>query len=89
VETTHRRDESFQDAGRDLRLIERFTRTNADTLTYQVTLEDKATWTRPWTFVVPMARSDENIYEYACHEANYYMENMLRGARAADAAKKP
>jgi hypothetical protein len=84
VETTNRRDDSFQDAGRNLRLTERFTRRGADVLEYRATLEDPDTWTRPWTFMVPMAQSDENIYEYACHEANYYMENMLRGLRVQE-----
>ena len=78
VETTNRRDEAFRGAGRDLQVVERFTRADASTLVYEVTLEDPTTWTEPWTFVVHMTQLQEHIYEFACHEGNYYMENMLR-----------
>src|SRR5262249_893524 len=71
----------------------RFTRTGADTLLYEFTVEDPSVWTRPWTAVVPMRRSEEPVYEYACHEGNYAMASILAGARAAEkteaeAAKK-
>ena len=79
VETTNRRDPSFRDATGELHLTERFTRTDDTTLVYEVTLRDAATWTQPWTFMVPMTRSSGEVYEYACHEGNCYMENMLRG----------
>ncbi len=78
VETTNLRDEAFRGASRDLQVVERFTRADASTLVYDVTLEDPTTWTRPWTFVVHMTQSQGHIYEFACHEGNYYMENMLR-----------
>ena len=84
VETFNRRDESFRGASRHLHLTERFTRADANTLVYDVTLDDPTTWTKPWTFVVPMAKSQGEIYEYACHEGNYSMENMLRGERAGE-----
>ncbi len=84
VETANRRDASFRGATRDLHLTERFTRANADTLVYEVTLDDPRTWTRPWTFMVPMVRNEGEVYEYACHEGNYYMANMLHGLRAAE-----
>ena len=86
VETINRRDESFRGATRHLRLTERFTRADADTLVYEATLDDPTTWTRPWTFVVPMVRNAGEVYEYACHEGNYYMANMLRAQRAAEQA---
>ena len=86
VETVNRRDESFRGATRHLRLTERFTRADADTLVYEATLDDPTTWTRPWTFAVPMVRNAGEVYEYACHEGNYYMANMLRNARAEEAA---
>jgi hypothetical protein len=86
VETTNRRNESFRGATRNLRLIERFTRADADTLEYRVTLEDAATWTKPWTFMVPMTKSEDKVYEYACHEGNYYMANMLSGQLAEQKA---
>ena len=79
VETNNRRDLSFRGATQDLRLTERFTRADDNTLVYEVTLEDPSTWIAPWTFMVPMSKSPGEVYEYACHEGNYYMENMLRG----------
>ena len=86
VETTNRRDESFRGSTRHLHLTERFTRAAADTLVYEVTLDDPTTWTEPWTFMVPMVRNTGEVYEYACHEGNYYMANMLHGKRAEEAA---
>jgi hypothetical protein len=72
-----------------LKLTERFTRTGAQTMDYRVTVEDPATFARPWTAQIPIARlPDETlIYEYACHEGNYAMVNLLAGGRA-DAAKR-
>ena len=74
------------DSGANTHLIERFTRTDANTLLYEFTVDDPTIWTRPWTAVVPMARSDEPIYEYACHEGNYAMAGILAGARAEEKA---
>ena len=70
-----------------MRLVERFTRVDRDTLLYEFTVDDPATWVRPWTVQLPMTRSNEPIYEYACHEGNYAMPNMLKGARAAEQGK--
>jgi len=72
-----------------MRLVERFTRVDRDTLLYEFTVDDPATWVRPWTVQLPMTRSDDPIYEYACHEGNYSMPNMLKGARAAEQAQAP
>ena len=69
-----------------LRVVERFTRTAEGTIDYQYTVHDPATYTRPWTAVLPMAKSDGPIYEYACHEGNYGMTNLLAGSRAEDKA---
>jgi hypothetical protein len=83
VETINRREEAeFHGAGRNLRLTERFTRVDANTLAYEATLEDPTTWTKPWTFMVPMAKSSEKIYEYACHEGNRSVPNILSGLLA-------
>lgn len=77
-----------------LRIVERFTRTAPDLLSYDATVEDPGTWTRPWTMHVPF-RLDPTYqpYEYACHEANYGMSDILKGAREqekkAAAAVKP
>jgi hypothetical protein len=72
-----------------LHLVERFTLVSEDTLEYRITIEDPQTFTRPWTAVIPISKlsDDTQIYEYACHEGNYAMPNLLRGGRA-DAAKK-
>ena len=65
----------------DLVLIERFSLRDPQTLVYEFTVNDPATWTRPWTAAVPMRRTDEQIYEYACHEGNLGMVGILAGAR--------
>jgi hypothetical protein len=67
-----------------LHLVERFTRIDANMLDYQVTVGDPATFTRPWTASVPMVKSDDRIFEYACHEGNYSMTSILKGSRAQD-----
>jgi hypothetical protein len=67
-----------------LRLTERFRRVNAGTLLYEFTVDDPGTFTRPFTGRLPMNLSKERIYEYACHEGNYGMFNMLSGARAEE-----
>ena len=71
-----------------LHLVERFTRMNADTIDYTITVEDPATFAKPWTAAIPISRlaDDTRIYEYACHEGNQAMPNLLSGGRA-DAAK--
>ena len=63
----------------NLTLVERLTRVDADTLRYDVTVDDPTVWTRPWTFSVPMRRNPEPLYEYACHEGNYGLYNILAG----------
>ena len=65
-------------------MVERFTPVDANTLLYEYTVTDPAQWTRPWTAQMPMTRSAQPIYEYACHEANYGLEGVLKGARASD-----
>jgi hypothetical protein len=72
---------SFRGSGANLHLVERFTRIDADTLEYRFTVEDPTTWTRPWTVAFPMTRSDGPVYEYACHEGNYGLRDILSGAR--------
>ena len=70
----------------NMRLVERLTRVDRDTLVYEFTVEDPATWTSPWTVEVPMARSEDRLYEYACHEGNYGMDGILAGHRAEERA---
>lgn len=71
-----------------LHLIERITRRDPKTLVYEFTVDDPTIWTKPWTASVPMTKSDEPIYEYACHEGNYGMEDILAGARAQEKAQQ-
>ncbi len=76
-----------------LRLVERFTRTAADRIEWAVTVDDPMTWTRPWTFAMPLTMNErEPVLEFACHEGNYAIRNILSGARAAEragASKQP
>jgi hypothetical protein len=67
-----------------LHLMERFTRTDADTIDYEITVEDPTTFSKPWKAVIPITKLPDKteIYEYACHEGNYAMANLLSGARA-------
>ena len=68
-----------------LNIIERFTRTNADTINYEVTIEDPDPFTAPWTVAMPLNRDTTyRLFEYACHEGNYGLENSLRAGRAED-----
>ncbi len=75
---------NFRGSGANLHVIEYFTRVAADTIDYRMTLVDPTTWTLPWTVAFPLAKSEGPIYEYACHEGNYGLEGILRGARAQD-----
>ena len=68
-------------ASREMHLVERFRRVDDDTLDYRLTVTDPRTFAAPWTAAIPMTTLDGPIIEYACHEGNYSMENMLRGAR--------
>lgn len=92
--TNFLRETSFLDGGSsaDLQLTERFTRAAPDMLVYRVSVDDPTTFTRPWTYEVPMRPNPEPIYEYACHEGNYGLYNILAGAairdRKADAAAR-
>jgi hypothetical protein len=70
-----------------LRLTERFTLRDAQTLVYQFTVDDPATWTRPWSATVPMRKTDEQIYEYACHEGNLGMVGIMAGARQQESGR--
>ena len=83
VDTTNfKRETSLAGSSANTHLIERFTRTDADTLLYEFTVDDPTVWTRPWTAAIPTWKSEERIYEYACHEGNYALAGILAGARA-------
>jgi len=86
VDTTNFTDKTrFRGSTEDLHVIERFSRVDARTLLYRFTIEYPATWTRPWTGEYTWPATDEKIYEYACHEANYALGDILRGARVREA----
>jgi len=97
VDTTNFNDGGgfYGDAGgnfgwdRNLHLVERFSLFDADTLLYQFEIDDATAFTQPWKGELTMTRSPERIYEYACHEANYSLVNMLRGYRAAERPPGP
>ena len=89
VETVNFNDDrthtTWRNTGRNRTLVERFTRVDADTLLYEFTVTDPDTWERPWSVELPMQRSELPIYEFACHEGNYGLENILAGNRRAEA----
>ncbi len=85
VETINFTDKTnFRGAGENLKLVERFSRGDNGTLLYRVTIEDPTTFTKPWTVQMPMMKSDEDVYEYACHEGNHGLEGILKGSRLQD-----
>ncbi|MBI1786079.1 MAG: hypothetical protein HYR60_00735 [Acidobacteria bacterium] len=87
VDTRNFTDETnFRGATKALHVVERFTRVDAGTLLYEFTVDDPATWTRPWSAAIPMRKTEGPMFEYACHEGNYGMFNMLAGARAGEKA---
>ena len=87
VETTNFKARSaYRNANADtLKLVERFTRTTSDKIEWTVTVDDPTTWSRPWTFAIPLTMNDqEAIFEYACHEGNQAIKNILNASRAAE-----
>jgi hypothetical protein len=95
VETTNFNGKNpLRGSSENMRVIERFTRTDADTIQYRFTVEDESTWTRPWTAELPMKKTIGPLFEHACHEGNYGLYNTLVGARleekkaAEEAARK-
>jgi hypothetical protein len=92
VETTNFNGKNpLRGSSENMRVTERFTRTSADTIQYQFTVEDPATWTRSWSAELPMKKSRGPLFEVACHEGNYGLYNTLVGARLEEkkAAERP
>jgi hypothetical protein len=86
VDTTNFTDKTrYRGSSPNLHVVERFTRVDAKTLLYRFTIEDAATWEKPWTGEYTWPATDERLYEYACHEGNYALGNILRGARLKEA----
>jgi len=75
---------ALRGSSENLHVVERFTRTSPDTVTYQFTVDDPSTWAKSWSAEIPMTKIDGPIFEYACHEGNYGMPNNLSGARAEE-----
>jgi hypothetical protein len=85
VTTTNFTDKTnFRGSSARMNVVERFTRVDADTIDYQFTIEDPASFARSWTAAIPMTKTEGPIFEYACHEGNYGMTNLLSGARAEE-----
>jgi hypothetical protein len=85
VETINfRRETSLQGSTANTRLVERFTRIDADTIKYEFTVTDPNSYTQPWSAMVPMSRIPGPLFEYGCHEGNYALPNILAGARAEE-----
>jgi hypothetical protein len=87
VETTNYLN-GFQGSTPDVKLTERYTRVSPDFINWEITVDDSATWTKPYTFLIRLKRTAAQIYEYACHEGNYAMEGILGGARREEAQGK-
>jgi hypothetical protein len=90
IDTTNFTDLSPFENAQNVHVVERLTRVDPDTILYQFTVDDPGMWTKPWSGELPITKIQGQLYEYACHEANYGLENTLRGARVAEAeaAKK-
>jgi hypothetical protein len=87
VDTINYKPRSFMSVSSEkLHVTERFTRTAPDLIQYEIKIDDPGTWTKPWSLMIPLRRSSDPMYEYACHEGNIGMAGILAGARAADKA---
>ena len=75
----------FRGSSDQMRVVERFTRVAEGRIDYTFMVEDEATWTRPWTAVMPLLKTRGPLFEHACHEGNYGLANTLAGARAEEA----
>ncbi len=80
--------ELLEALGPKLHLVERFSRLDTDTLLYQFTINDPTAWTQPWSVEMTMTKTEDTLYEYACHEGNYGLANILAGAQADDRASR-
>ena len=76
---------NFSGSSRDTELVERFTRVDADTVLYEFTIDDPNNYTRPWTAAIPFRRTEDPLFEYACHEGNYGLHGIMAGSRAEEA----
>jgi hypothetical protein len=88
VDTTNFSSEySFRGSDSNLHLTEHFTRISPNVIQYEFTVDDATAFTRPWTARIPLNKTSDRVYEYACHEGNYALADILAGARAAEKKK--
>jgi hypothetical protein len=83
VETTNYRT-GFMGSTPDVKVTERYTRVSRDYINWVITVNDPKTWTQPWSFMVRLKQTHDQVFEYACHEGNHSMTGILAGARIAD-----
>jgi len=76
--------QNYRGSGAEFHTVERFTRVGPDTINYSVTVTDPQTFTAPWTAEIPMLRTQDQMFEYACHEGNYALPGILAGARVEE-----
>ena len=87
VDTTNYKPGVFMNVSTEkLHVVEKFTRTGADTVKWEITIDDPGAWSKPWSAMIPLRHSDDAIYEYSCHEGNYGLQGILAGARADEKA---
>jgi hypothetical protein len=79
---------SFRGSDENLHLVERYTRVSPTTIEYRFTVDDPTVWTRQWSAMIPLKRSSDQVYEYACHEGNYALPGVLAGARMQERASR-
>jgi hypothetical protein len=88
VDSTNFKPGAFRNVSTEkLHVVERFTRTGADTLQWELTVDDPGVWTKPWTAMIPLRPTKKAVFEYACHEGNYGLADILAGARREDRAE--
>jgi hypothetical protein len=88
IDSTNYKPSAFRNVSTEkLHVVERFTRTGPDTLQWQLTIDDPGAWTKPWTAMIPLRPTKKAVYEYACHEGNYGLQDILAGARGEDKAE--
>jgi hypothetical protein len=88
IDTTNYKPRAFQSISSEkLHVTERLSLRDAETLKYEITIDDPGTWTRPWSLMVPLHRTSDRIFEYACHEGNHGLAGILSGARAEERAE--
>jgi hypothetical protein len=88
IDSTNFKPGAFRSISTDkLHVVERFKRTDPNTLQWQITIDDPGVWTKPWTAMIPLRSSEKAIYEYACHEGNYGLQDILAGARREEKAE--